>query len=355
MKINRLIKVCLLVATAGVVIYALGYALGGRVYGIELGQGGIAVNSNHSSGADGSVQYIEEEKELPAFSNLDIHMAFADVKVVASDHFGIKYHLNEKSQIVAEVDQDTLSIKQRSQIGNSTYTFFSIGFWPLNQVHSEQEYVIVYVPENMKYGALSIVNESGDIIMGDALCDKMSITNQFGCFQAKSIDAGTVNVDLESGDVTIKEVKTENLDIRSKFGKVSIDDALVKGTFTGEAESGDIAVGTVEAGKLNLRTQFGGIDGNHITADDLILDLDSGDCTIAELSSKTINVVSSFGGISLGMLESVDAYSVDVASEFGEISVNREDMGTKYKTDVAGDYHLSVKSEAGDVSLYDAN
>lgn len=38
MKINRFIKICLLVAAAGVVIYVLGYALGGRVYGIELGQ-----------------------------------------------------------------------------------------------------------------------------------------------------------------------------------------------------------------------------------------------------------------------------------------------------------------------------
>lgn len=133
-------------------------------------------------------------------------------------------------------------------------------------------------------------------------------------------------MDLESGDVTIKKVTTEQLDIKSKFGNVSIDEAVVAGAFTGEAESGDIVVGTAEAENLNLKTQFGGIDGNHITADDMILALDSGDCTIDELSAKTIKATSSFGGISLGMLESVDSYSVDVTSEFGEVSVNYEDM-----------------------------
>lgn len=357
MKINRLVKVCLIMAAAGLVLCATGFAFGGRVYGINLGRGGIVVNSNHSTGVNGSIQYIDEEKELPSFSNINIDMAFADLKVVESDHFGVKSHLNEECPITTEVEGDTLSITQkRGNVGSTTFTFFSVGFPSASGLNNEQEYVIIYVPEKTEFDQVMIENECGDVTTGDLQAKDVQISDQFGNFQAKTVTAETINIEMESGDAEMKNVAATMLTVKNQFGSIKIDNAMIADEFRGTIETGDVTLGTVETGSLNLKTSFGGVEGDRITADDVVLDLESGECTIDVLSGKKTKVDSTFGSVNLGLSNSVDDYAIDASSEMGGVCINDEDMGMKYRESSSDAVNsVEVHSQSGEINLFDAD
>ncbi len=318
MKLNKFVTVCLIVAAAGILIGGIGFLCGGRVYGVSLNKGGIIVNSNHSVDGSGKIEYVDVDKEVDAFSNLDMDISFADAKLVESDHFGIKYHLKRDCTVIDEINGDTFSVEQKQPRGiNNNYSFFSFGMSSSTGMNNEQEYIIVYVPEGTKFGKVSIKNEMGDITLDALQTDDLIIADEFGTVETKDIQAKTADFDIDSGDVAIKSIVAENLDIKNRFGN---------------------------------------IEGKKVTAESMECELDSGDCNIEDLSGNKVKITSRFGSIDLGLRETVEAYSITAEAKFGEIQVNDEDMGNKYNNSASESGNsLTLNNESGDIDLYDAD
>ena len=106
MKKNKLVYICLIGLVIGGVLIGIGNLCGGKVYGVSLGENGLVVNSNKNSAKSGD--YIEDKKDLTAFKNLDMNIAFADVKIVESDHFEMEYCVPEKMELMEEMQGDKL-------------------------------------------------------------------------------------------------------------------------------------------------------------------------------------------------------------------------------------------------------
>lgn len=314
MKMNKLVTVCLIVAALGILIGGIGYACGGRVYGLSLGGQGIIVNSNHGAPEGEDMQYIEENKELEAFQNLNLDASFTNVQIRESDHFGIEYHVRGNRPVTTEIDGDTMTITQgRSNGAHSSFTLLSMG--EVSFKDFGEEYIIVYVP--------------------------------------KGQELGDVSIEIESGDISIDAIQATQLTIKDSFGNVELNEANVTNGII-KIESGDVKFETMEAGEMQIENSFGGIDGGQMTVGTLKLELESGDCEIADLSAENAEVNAAFGSIEFGLRESVEAYSADIDMEFGSVDVNGEDMGTKYKnTSSEGEHELVIQCESGDVSLYD--
>lgn len=317
MKTGKLVVICLIVAVAGFVLCGIGYLCGGRVYKISLNKNGIIVNSNQSVNGEGLSEYIDEDKELEPFTNLDIDIAFADFKVVESDHYGIEYHLDREALIYEEISQDTLKITQKSAPGaDNEKSFLSIGIPFFGGMDNGQEYVIIHMPKGTELGTVSIKNASGDVALVDLQAENVVLENTFGSMKTEKINAKTVDINLEAGDFAFESIVSE---------------------------------------ELNIENRFGNIEGQEATAENIVIGIESGDCAIKDMSSTVSEFNSKFGSLSLGLHETVATYSVEAKTVFGSVTVNDDEKGTGYQNDVTETEHsIKMDSESGDIELYDA-
>lgn len=310
MKRNKLVSVCLIAIAAGFVIAGAGFLFGGRVYGLSLGRRGVIVNSNQNIK---SMNYIEEEKELESFRNLDVELGFADFEIQKSDHFGIKYRLQEDRLVTSTSDGDTLVLKQKDSGFN--VTLFSMGSAGMDS--DGNEYVVIYVPEEA-LGTISISNDAGNISIDTITAENLLVNDSFGNLEIGTADVEKCDFDLDSGDINIENLNGNTCTIQTSFGSTKIEKAVLKGR--------------------------------------LECDADSGDLTIGSLSADSVDAASKFGSIELGLKETVDAYAIDADTDFGTIEVNGTEMGSTCQTSSAAgsERRLILSADSGDISLRDA-
>ncbi len=382
---NKLVLTCLIVAIIGIALAGIGTLFGGRVYGFNVGKG-VHVNSNLNLGSE--YKYIEENKELEAFKNLDMNMNFVDVRVEEADSFSIEYRVREDRAIETRVDGDTLVISQKNPHGNITL----LSFGNVNvQNTSESEYLILNIPEGEKFGSFSITNDCGDIDLPSLQADTLTINDSFGNLDVDTLQAAETDLSLESGDINVKRVQTDSLlikdsfgnvsigssdaanstisiesgdvkldemkgkeaEIITSFGKVAVGDAAISDRITCKVESGDIEFETLETKEATFKSSFGKVTGNCLNAESVFVEIESGNFIVDDLTASTVDGSTSFGGMELGLRESVDDYSINAQTEFGEVKVNGEEQGEHYNAKQASGHTLSLKTESGDIVLFD--
>lgn len=348
MKKNKLVFVCLTAIAAGLVIAGIGFLFGGRVYGLSLGRKGVIVNSNQNVK---TLNYVEEEKDLASFKNLDAELSFADVEIQKSDHFGIKYRLQEDRLVTDTMDGDTLVLKQEDGIHN--ITLFSMGSAGTDS--DGNEYIIVYVPETV-FGTVSISNDAGNIDIDAITAKNLLVKDSFGNLTIGTADAEKYDLDLDSGDISIENMNGNTCTVRTSFGKIKMEETSLTGRFECNADSGDVDLGNMTADEISVAARFGVVTGGAVTVRNMDTTLDSGDLTIDELSADYADVSSKFGSIELGLKETVDAYAIEADTDFGTIVINGTENGQNYNESASSDSErrLVLSADSGDVRVNDA-
>ncbi|MDR1047430.1 MAG: DUF4097 domain-containing protein [Treponema sp.] len=157
--------------------------------------------------------------------------------------------------------------------------------------------------------------------------------------ESRIATAGTVNMELRSGDVRMRSLEGGNVSISVRSGNLNIDD--LRGDCRAELSSGDIRVKNLEGGNISISVKSGNMDIDNARGD-CTVELTSGDVTIGGIAGRGSYSVTS-GNIRLKMTELSGNQSFDVRSGNITLALPR---GTSYNLDAA--------SRSGDIKIRDS-
>lgn len=385
----KFIIVCCCFIVFGFFTLMIGYAMGGRIYGIGFNASGIWVNTPNLSGE--RVTYREETMELEEFSAMNVQIDYGKLTIEPSDHFGIAYGKSSDTNFSVEVKEGCLTVTERIKPAVSVdnrFVFLGIGS---SSPFLKNEYVTLYLPKDARLSYAAIANESGDV-KGSFLCadtltldagygdvclsdiscgdaslslesgslkltdfsdGNLTIKNDYGTSALKNISAKDISATNESGDISADHITASNITILQEYGKTSFQNITVRETASITSESGTIDLKNLTAGFVQLKSDYGDVTGTSVSADTGIFELESGDLKLEQFAAENITVESDYGSVNLDLAKSVYQYSMDLCTDYGQIRINSEKMGETYKTLEAKetDHTITVKCDSGNITL----
>lgn len=385
--------VCCCMIGAGVLLSGVGYAMGGRVWGIGIRSEGLWVNTPNVSGK-GAPSYVEETRELEEFSDMDIDLDFGELTIEPSDHFGISYCVESGYDYSVEVEDGCLTIKEKyppafggmENLVGGNFVVFGVGNTGMS---AKDEYVKIYVPVNTNfdmvklnsdYGKVAakdlsakelvlhadfgdvnlegLESEKADISLGGGKLELMgfadgdlNVENDFGKTILRNITAGNITITMESGDLEMSVMEAASLTVNQAFGEIRLEDAQLDSTVVLYDESGDIDLTNLSAESLQVTNEFGNVEGERTNIKEGNFTLESGSCDLTGLCAANLEITSDFGNVKLELTEPVETYTLELATEFGNVKINRRDMGVAYKSLETRSKSIVVNCDSGDITI----
>ncbi len=314
MKITKrkLINTSLCLMAAGVVLTIIGYAAGGRP-GVVLSNKGFVSTSEYTK------PVVFEKKEIGTFKNVNLHLdSYADVKILPSgdNKFYLEYQLDgSTSKPAHSISGDTFTFTQKSGIG----PILSFRF---ERLSLDEAYVNLYVPDDTKLNSFTLYNDSGDVSL-------------------KGLKSEDTEITLEYGDANIKDCT---------FASLSLT-----------VDSGDTKLHNITADSLILTSEYGSADINNYSGKTAVITMDSGDVNMDISAIERLECDSEYGDIDVTLPEDLAVYTFDLATDYGDIRLpdnaprgyyNLEDSSeAEYKTDGTGNKTIKMYADSGDISV----
>lgn len=175
---------------------------------------------------------------------------------------------------------------------------------------------------------LSIKSESGSCTLSDMKAEDLKLEMDYGELAMNGVAADTLSVKGESGNLSLEDVEGKDVALRSDYGEMMLTSLAAEQSLRLENESGNISLKQVKTAKLDLLNESGSVDGNTLEIADGTLELSYGECNLDKLTVGNLKVTSECGGISLGLEEEEKAYSMVLAAEYGDVEINGENKGS---------------------------
>ena len=252
---------------------------------------------------DGITDYISDDgnygdeiniESTTTIDTLDIDLETRNIEVTttAEDHITITYHEHDRDTWTTSESNGKLTLKQAITPVFFNWFNFKIASYDVKTVFIEipSTWVVDY----------TLKSSTGNIKYIEG---PMTATDIF--------------IDSDTGDVQLKHVTMNSLDINLDTGRASLENLIITGDLNVESDTGD----------LNL---------TNITAEEVILDTETGDIIIDDLTSSSLHAETSTGNITLNNSESTGA--INISSNTGDVSIS-ESTGTGY----------DLSSDTGDI------
>lgn len=345
--------VCGCMIGIGITMTAAGYAMGGRVWGITVGNGGLKVNTPNGS-AESAYEYLEETRELEEFTDMDINVDFCDLIIEPSDHFGVSYCVDNRYRFSAEVVDGCLTVTQQTgpvfgMASSGNLIFFGTG--NIIDFRTKDQYVKVYIPENAKLGSVKLVNGNGDVTGSGFTAENLEVNAEFGDGALEKISCSTAGIFMENGELDLSGFSGGKLTVQNSFGEAGLSgidaDSIEIAMGNGKLEARELLAET-----LNITQEFGDIvlEDSKITGT-AVLSNGNGSSDIKKTDTDDLKITSEFGDVNIELTGSVLQYTLNLNTEFGEVKINGEDMGESYKSLEEKGKSLNVDSGNGDIVI----
>lgn len=350
MNNRKFFKVCSFFIALGCICLALGICLGGRVYGITFGKGGFKVETEKNINATSheKVEMVSASDELEAFDTIDLDVAFAEVRIVESDHYGIEYSFPEDIIPEYKVAKNKLTVKTKGDIANDfRITFLSD---KRNVKDGFSSILILSVPKGIEFKDVKLELSGGVIGLNDIKSTDIYVKNGLGNVEFNNIEAEDVRIDVASGNIFGNSIKSVDADLSSSFGNGVIDEIEaedLKMKFT----SGSIKVTKISGSEAFASCSYGVIEIKEVNSDEFSVNNSGGSITVDEISSESIDARTSFGEIKLG-LDDIEKYNIDCKANFGDIKVSGVSKGGSYSVSAPENKKsIEANCSSGEITL----
>ncbi|WMC94088.1 DUF4097 family beta strand repeat-containing protein [Kineothrix sp. MB12-C1] len=393
-KTSKLLITCTFLIGIGITLCIVGFLLGGRVSGIGIGQNGIQIYTWGNSGREESApSYEEAEVKLDSYQNIRMNVAYANVEIKESDHYGIAYKIAKRTPISYEIKDGVLNIDQGNKKNGVSSNFMFFGFSGVrNEYIYDTEFITVYIPKSAVLGEISIKNDCGDINLSNLEASSLALYNDYGNIGLTSINTPVISLQINSGNLTANNIKADNFTIVNDYGNVELDrvdaetlsleistgsldmENISAQTVTVTDDYGDVTLDTVNAGSLSLKLNTSDLTLNNITAKSLISDIDygsfamdqvaidgdtditinSGSLKMKEVSTHTLSVINQYGSVIGSTLSAGDVNftlesgnceikdftfnNCEASSDYGDVTLHLTVPAADYSYDLYTDY-----------------
>ena len=351
-KTKKFILTCIVLIVSGLFLCGFGYLLGGRFMGIGVGSNGIDVYSFNEKNTE--YHYKEKEQSLENFNNMDVNIAYADLSIVVSDHYGIAYKVLEDSPFSCDIENGTLKVSQsyRNASSEASFNLFYFGTSGTDYSAIETQYVTIYVPAGARFDSIVIHNESGKTSVEDLKAGSLSLQNNYGSASLRGISTPELSVNLESGALTLEDIQTDSLTVKDNYGDVKCRNLKVSNTSDFILESGDLILLDTVLPQLTVNCSYGAFDADNATLENASIKLESGRCDIRRSGFDSLTIDSSYGDVNLNVLSEITDYAYELSTDYGDISIGSHDVGTKYSNFTEShDKEIKINCESGDITI----
>lgn len=268
---KRWIKNCLAAGAgcvvAGALLLAVGFLNGGKNYVLAAD-----LNQWKGSATKEDSTYGLEKTKIDDYSTLNVDLSSLNLQIVSSDDdsYYISYTISdskEKEPVSYDVKNKILTLKEDSD--SNSYTHIDIGFLTAflskdKDFTTDENVVILYVPENAKFQNATLNSALGNILLNHVCFESGTVSSGDGDIFIKNSTLKEVAVSASLGDV-----KTYDSKIRACNFELSDGDFVAKDSeFTGEnsisSSLGDIDIEAKKEQLLTLgfdaSTSFGDIE-----------------------------------------------------------------------------------------------
>lgn len=313
-------------AIVGCILLGVGIVMGGA--------GFVAMGCNWNAFTyprGGESVAVSSFVEADALDSIEIHASMGDVKIErasAAIPEDVEIILAEKAYQVVVQHGLLLVTPQKSLGGHSGWNWYQL----LN-LHSNRDWdVTIRVPEK--------------------LLDSVFVETSMGTVDLSDLEAGSVTVQGDMGDVTLDNVSaSESMTVTQSMGRVTMENCQ-GGTLLLENNMGDtdVANGSFTEGQITASTGSVGVAGSAFTA--LAVDNDMGDVTLVSTQvSGAASCSVNMGSIDLDAFASPDiTLSADSGNVTGTIAGRQEEYQIAVDTDM-GSSNLADQTTGGPNTL----
>lgn len=308
---KKIIYIVLTFFLSGLVLSVIGLGLGGHM-GLRISNTGIHTASEESK------SYELPKTKLADFSKVDLELDYGSIEILPSEDGNayLEYLLFEESGVPSyDVHNGILSVSQR----DNSWGFTLWGLHTMKKTASP--YLRLYLPKDKALTALQVYSESGTITVDQ-------------------IKAGTVDMDIDYGNLEIKNSVFSSMEFTSDSTEMMVSDSEIK--------------------DLKLDGEYGDLTLNNFASDYTTITLESCDVYLDAAKLGNLDYDNEYGELTLCLPESMEKYSFDISLEYGDIRLpsdapagfyNNEDSSESYRTKGTGANMIKIVSESGNVEI----
>lgn len=339
MKRLWILGIAFTILGSGILFVGLGISKGSN----DNGYYGVTINGE-------KVKSVESSYDVP--ESLKLHVDGCDMKVVEGtqeDKVTIQY-----PNIYEVIEEEgTLSIQQlQGEKSISKTPWYRKIVWNnvINVGDFDVNTVVVTLPKNYK-GEIQIESDSGDITCKNltSTLEKFSLDVSSGDVRLEQMQiANTMQIRVYSGDLTLKNIIADKaITIENIYGDVSVTKSKGK-TMSIIAESGDMDMKEMNTDSLDVEMLYGDLNMRDVKATQLTIKNNSGDIVTKNLDADDISIEGVEGDISCRNLSgSYDDYKIQANTQFGDCNISSKLEGKKTLriSTKSGDIHVSFYSK----------
>lgn len=343
-KILLVTSACLIVG--GGIMGVAGLAMGGSPSFI-ITEKGIQTPEDITEG-----KFVEKTLPLKGVSSMEISWEEGDIEIVEGDSFHVEYGYDERYiQVKEQAKNGTwyLSSKYNQRFDISGIHFF----WNSNVWDEQKGYLKIYVPKGTKLSNLNLVSGYGKV--------KIDLPK---------IAAESVKLDLESGNLEMKGLDSQNAELNLEYGNLNLKDCDFT-EMTVKNESGACSFSNISAEQANLELDYGDLDMQSCEITNITAANEGGKCSLKEVAAEVLMLEADYGELSLEQVKAdkvtlsdesgsiyvyaMEGKSLKVVSEYGKVTLDTVRMDTSIQVEIESETMEMRQVEAGQLDIASGN
>lgn len=302
----------------GAVLLTAGRLMGGHA-GFYVDQGGV-----HTAGNQNTPEPVQDFVALDEFDSIEIHADYADVELIPSDEFSVEYCLmGNRGKPVCEVKNGRF-IFQETNHSAFNMGFFTASFGSVSD--PVQYFVKVRLPKKSKLSEAAFDVESGNLTIPSLQADTLKIEDEYGDVSIDSYKGDSLHILLESGSLFLGTVDAAQTELANEYGNIVITQAFGE-RLDVRMESCDLKAGRLDFSDTGISNDYGNVEMKEAAGTRLTVEMESCDCKIDQMDFSNAEITASYGDICLGLPGETDDYGLNLKTEYGDIRVGNQKIG----------------------------
>lgn len=339
--------ICLIL---GVILTITGRLMGGQP-GFYIDRSGV-----HASASQYTPEPVQDSMTLDEFDSMEIHADYADVELIPSDEFAVEYCVRgRKDNPVCEVKDGRLYFQETPYAQSYSFGFFTVSMGIT--VHEPQYYIKIKLPKDTKLSEAVFDIDCGDLNISSIQADTLKITDEYGDVRMDTCKSETLDIQMESGTLTLGTIDALQAALCNDYGRLKLSRAAGD-SLTIKMESGDLKAGEIAYSDMDIVSDYGNVTVADASGGRLGIRLESGDCRIDRMDCSAADITNDYGNISLGLPGETDSFGFDLKTEYGNIRVGGRRAGydsgeydAAYLVDGDGRRTIKAVCESGDIEI----
>lgn len=248
---RKFLIVCGIVISVGLLLSLVGWILGG-MKGLAGVEDKVSWISFGGHGAEA------RSMEVEPFSSIDLDCDMGSVELIQSDSFSVEMSYDKKvGAPEVAVEGETLDITSQ----------WHKGWWLNFNVFKGRDYadtkVKIYYPKGTVFKNVQLENDMGDINLKGVQAEAINVVSNCGDVKLDGIEVDSLRMECDMGDMDAQNIQTKGVDVEANMGNIKLTGAL-GGTTKVSCDMGECVLET----KLDKKSYS------------IHTDIDMGECSI---------------------------------------------------------------------------